>query len=80
MPHDDFKEITIRDQQIMKLHEHLGEYGFLSEDFWTDFDQLKVLLLDAIQIAHRLGLEEYASRYQKMFDELMDSVPSGYWK
>ena len=80
MTRDDLEEINIRDKQIKKLHQRLITYDFLSEDFWTDFDKLKVLLLDTIQAAHKLNLEERKSQYQKMFNDLMDSVPSGYWK
>ena len=81
MSHDQgLAEMAIRAHRIEELQEKLETYGYLSEEFWTDFDELKVLLLDTIQMAHQLDLEETASRYKEVFDELMDSVSSGYWK
>jgi len=72
--------MSIREDRINELSTRLKQYDYLSEEFWTDFDELKVLLLDTIQLAHRLSFQDTASRYQNMFDALMDSVPSGYWK
>ncbi|MGY5876383.1 MAG: hypothetical protein RTU30_11610 [Candidatus Thorarchaeota archaeon] len=77
---DSPEELEKSEKRANELYAGQGTYGYVSEEFWKDFDELKVLLLDSIQMAHRLGREETASRFQSMFDEIMENIPSGYWK
>ena len=53
---DSPEELAKREERINELYSRLPTYGYVSEEFWKDFDELKVLLLESIQLAHRLGL------------------------
>ncbi|MFW9849615.1 MAG: hypothetical protein ACFFF4_10750 [Candidatus Thorarchaeota archaeon] len=70
-------EIT---QRIEFLDEKLKSFPNASKEFWEVYDELKVIVLEGVQLAIEEGYEETATRFRELSDGLKDRAPSGYWK
>ena len=66
--------------RIDLLDEKLSSFANASAEFWEVYDELKVLVLDGIQLAVKAGDDETATHLRELSDGLKDRAPSGYWK
>ena len=68
------------DKEIDLLSARLETYGYVSEEFWVTFDELSLKLIRGTREARKQGNDELADKFDKMYEDLKDRAPSGYWK
>jgi hypothetical protein len=65
---------------VKTLLAKLDTFQNVSEEFWSVYDELWVLVDHGVQVALRAKDKETEMDFKEILDNLKERVPSGYWK